>query len=57
MQISEMLFFLFRTVLAEFPDDLAQFCSVTIDSVFEMAVLLLEFGTLITKEVRSQSVT
>ena len=39
-------------MLTKFPSDLAQFCLDIIDNMFAKVVLLLEFGTLVVKEVR-----
>ena len=40
-----------RSVLTEFPHDLAQFHLVAINNLFRAAVLLLDCGTLIAKQV------
>ena len=42
---------IFRNVLARCPIDLVQVCSMTVNSLFGVVVMLLDFGTLAAKEV------
>lgn len=45
---------IFRIVLAKYPIDLVQGCSLAVNSLFSAIVVHLDFGTLVTKEVGMQ---
>ena len=44
--------YIFRIVLAKYPIDLVQGCSLAVDNLFSAIVVHLDNGALVTKEVR-----
>lgn len=51
MEILIVCVHIFRILLSKFPIDLVQVCSLVVNSLFSAAVVHLDYGTLVAKEV------